>query len=617
MSTPPIQSSDVPGYVELPQDAGEPTSEHATSETSGEAGGESGGHPHGPHHPSQHGDFYHANRMQQQLQGGGTNGTQPHGAAASQSHPQGGGGPHGGNNPRTDGTPRGEGHHRGGDGPRGNEGPRGGDGPRGNEGPRGDGPYGQQRPGHGPDGTQNGHSPRNAYGQPGNNVLPGNPSPGNGRQDGPQMPPWAGVPGMGASSYGHGGAHGGGLGALGSLLGNVLGLLGGTGGAVPGLLRLGDALLPGTPFHPGAGTPNGPAAPPPLVDALRGATQVVTQALPGANGSTATTQASQPSATMQNDAVPRPRTPLPGGAATTTNQGAPTTAHEANTSLRGFATNAQQGTAGAASTHATLPSMVAARNAVAADPAHAPAMAANARMPPAESTPTTNVARMPHGGDGAMPNAQATAAANATRAAPAMQALQAIQPGALTLAFAPQMPAGLDEGTEAANHTALFRGQGADGQEGLRDILGRSYVFSADGKLVTRADERREVDPVQASRTEAIDEHRFANDGELSTHELVWKVVVPAFVGVGTLLGGAAVGAATAAGSTGMAGAFLLVAAASIFGYGAVRAGSALREMADAGQRIHPLENAAARTQWLAAGSQSLGSLASLALLLV
>jgi hypothetical protein len=66
-----------------------------------------------------------------------------------------------------------------------------------------------------------------------------------------------------------------------------------------------------------------------------------------------------------------------------------------------------------------------------------------------------------------------------------------------------------------------------------------------------------------------------------------------------------------------MASAFLLVAAASILGYGAVRAGVALREMADAGQRLHPLENPAARTQWLAAGSQSLGSLASLALLLL
>lgn len=422
---------------------------------------------------------------------------------------------------------------------------------------------------------------------------------------------------MGASSYGHGGAHGGVLGQLGSLLGNVLGLLGGTGSAASALLRHGEGLLPGSPFHPGAGAPNGPVLPPPLVDAVRGATQGVTQALPGANGSGATTQASQPSATMPNDASSRPRAPLQGSATTTANQGAAATAHEANASLRGGVANSQPGAAGAPSTHATPQAAVATRSVSAAELAHAPATAATARTPLAEPASLTNAARMPHGVDGALPNAQAAAATNAARTTPAMQAVQAIQSGTLTLAFAPQMPAAVDDGTEAANHTALFRGQGPDGQEGLRDILGRSYVFSADGRLVTRADERREIDPVQASRTEAIDEQSFANDGELSTHELVWKVVVPAFVGVGTLLGGAAVGAATAAGSTGMAGAFLLVAAASIFGYGAVRAGTALREMADAGQRIHPFENAAARTQWLAAGSQSLGSLASLALLLV
>lgn len=599
MSTPPIQSSDIPGFVELPQDDVEASGEQAMTEASGDADGDAGGPPRGPGHGSDHGDFYHANRMQQQLFGGGAQGAHSHGAGPSHSHGQTGGTPprHGegpqGGGPRHDGTPRGEGH-------------RGSDGPRG-----GDGPPGQQRPGHGPDGTPNGHSQRPGNTQPGNNVLPGNATAGNGRADGPQTPPWAGVPGMGA---GHG--HGGGFGGLGPFVGQALGhLLGGGGNAAAMLLRHGEGLLSGLPFHLGNTVPNAPNLPATVVDTIRTTTQVVTQNVPGTNVPAQVV----PQATLPNDAAStRPRSPLQAGSDAASPQNT-TLPHETGSPLRGTNGHAQQAstttTTQAHALHATAANPV--RTAVAGESVHASAPAATNRSPLTESPLPTAGQRAPHGVDNPAMNTQA-AASNAARTAPAMQAVQAIQAGTtLTLAFAPQMAAGIEEGTEGMNHTALFRGQDADGAEGLRDILGRNYVFSADGKLATRADERREVDPVQASRTDAIDENSFANDGDLSTHELMWKVVVPAFVGVGTLLGGAAVGAATAAGSTGMASAFLLVAAASILGYGAVRAGVALREMADAGQRLHPLENPAARTQWLAAGSQSLGSLASLALLLL
>jgi hypothetical protein len=614
MSTPPIQSSDIPGFVDLPQDVDEAAGGQATTEAAGDADGEPDNHPRGPGHSSEHGDFYHANRMQQQLFGGGANGAQPQGSGASQAQaqaqadatpPRHGEGPHG-DRPRHDGTPRGEGH-RGSDGPRGGEGGYRGDGPRG-----GDSPPGQQRPGNGPDGTPNGHSQRNASTQPGNNVLPGNPATGNGRVDGQQMPPWAGVPGMGAS---HG--HGGGFGQLGSFVGQALGhLLGGTGHAASMLLRPGEGLLPGLPFHAGNTAPNLPHLPATVVDTVRTATQGVTQALPGAN---APAQVAHQPTTLPNEAASaQPRTPLQSGTNSTSTQNT-TAAHEASMPLRGTNAPTQQQaptttiSAQAAQATATSPTRTAT---AAGETMHASPTAASNRSPLAESASPAAGPRTPHGVENPALNTQA-AAQNAARGAPGMQAVQAIQSGTLTLAFAPQIAASIDDGAEALNHTALFRGQGADGAESLRDILGRNYVFSADGKLAMRAEERRAVDPVQASRTEAIDEDRFANDGELSTHELVWKVVVPAFVGVGTLLGGAAVGVATAAGSTGMASAFLLVAAASILGYGAVRAGTALREMADAGQRIHPLENPAARTQWLAAGSQSLGSVISLALLLV
>ena len=620
MSTPPIQSSDAHGFIELPQDAGEGANAQSTSAGPGEDG-DAGGPPRGPEHFSQHGDFYHANRMQQQLFGGGANGTRPHGSipAQAQGHgtengtpPRQGEGPHGGGGPRHDGTPRGEGH-RGGDGPRGGDGGYRGDGPRGDAPRAGDGPHGQQRPGHGPDATPTGHSPRNAHTQPGNHVLPGNPVGGHGRPDAPQMPPWVGAPGMG-SPHGHG--HAGGFGGLGSFVGHALGsLLGGGGHAAALLLRPGEGLLSGLPLHAGHLLPNAANVPPTVIDVVRTTTHVVTQALPGTNAQGPTL----PHVNAPNDPPSlRPHTPLQPGTS-----GAPTPGtaplHDGTLQQRGMGSQIPQASQAAASTPAQATPATAAHSArganVAGEPVHA-TIPAGLRGAANESTLPSAGQRATHGVDAPMVNPQA-AAQNAARGMPGMQAVQAIQTGTLTLAFAPQMTAGIDEGADALSHAALFRGQGADGAEGLRDILGRNYVFSADGKLGPRVDERREVDPVQASRTEAIDENSFANDGELSTHELVWKVVVPAFVGVGTLLGGAAVGAATAAGSTGMASAFLLVSAASILGYGAVRAGSALREIADAGHSIHPFENPAARAQWLAAGTQSVGSLASLVMLLV
>lgn len=253
-----------------------------------------------------------------------------------------------------------------------------------------------------------------------------------------------------------------------------------------------------------------------------------------------------------------------------------------------------------------------------AEPAH-PSAAASVTRGSVTDLPQAAAARQ------GVPTLDTHAATNATNTSNANAAarqggLNAIQPLAnqnnvLTLMLAPHAQIGAEDGS--ITHTALFRGQTADGQEAVRDILGRSYVFSADGKLVTRAQERLGIEAVEASKTDAIDADSAANHGELSTHDILWKVVAPAFVGMGALLGGATAGAGIAAGSTGMGGTFLLFAAASILGYGAVRAISNLREMADEGASIKPLDNPAARTHWVAAGSQSVGSLASLALLLI
>lgn len=210
----------------------------------------------------------------------------------------------------------------------------------------------------------------------------------------------------------------------------------------------------------------------------------------------------------------------------------------------------------------------------------------------------------------------ANSQANATRqnAQVSIQAVTA-QTSLLTLVMSPQVQAGYDEG--GVTHMALFRGQNAEGQESIRDILGRSYVFNAEGKLVTRAEERRSVDAIGTREANEISESSASNHGELSTHDLVWKVVTPALIGVGALLGGTTASAAAAAGSGGIASAFLLTAATAIFGYGALRAGLGLRSMADAGQVLNPFSNPVASKQWIAAGTQSVGSLASLIALIV
>lgn len=209
-------------------------------------------------------------------------------------------------------------------------------------------------------------------------------------------------------------------------------------------------------------------------------------------------------------------------------------------------------------------------------------------------------------------NTQANSARqNAQVAIPAVSA----QTSLLTLVMSPHVQAGNDE--TGVTHMALFRGQNAEGQESIRDILGRSYVFNADGKLITRAEERRTVDVIGTREANEISEHSASNHGELSTHELVWKVVTPALIGVGALLGGTTAGAAAAAGSSGVASAFLLTTATAIFGYGAVRAGLGLRSMADSGQVINPVNNPATIKQWVAAGTQSVGGVASLIALLV
>ncbi len=173
-----------------------------------------------------------------------------------------------------------------------------------------------------------------------------------------------------------------------------------------------------------------------------------------------------------------------------------------------------------------------------------------------------------------------------------------------------------DDGTLYAP-IAGQRGQVSDGQEASLDSLSRGYVLNADGSLRLRMQGIDGVQPLSINELDAIDEQSMANHGELSTHDLIWKVVVPAFVGVGTLLGGASLGVASAAGATGMSGAFLLVAAAGILGYGGLRGAANLRELADTGISIDPRVNSQCRTEWIATGAQSIGSLVSLAFLLI
>ena len=212
---------------------------------------------------------------------------------------------------------------------------------------------------------------------------------------------------------------------------------------------------------------------------------------------------------------------------------------------------------------------------------------------------------------------QATAATSAQRNGTGVSpADQKVQPVSLAQTQATQLQSLTEDGLLQAP-VATQRGEITDGQEVLLDALGRNYVFSADGRLRLRMDDIDGVDPLAIDELDVLNEQSMSSHGELSTHELVWKVVVPAFVGVGTLLSGATLGAASAAGATGMTGAFLLVAAAGIFGYGSLRGAANLRELADSGVSIDPRLNPQCRAQWIATGGQSLGSLASLAMLLI
>ncbi|WP_440222714.1 hypothetical protein ACQQ2N_16775 [Dokdonella sp. MW10] len=337
------------------------------------------------------------------------------------------------------------------------------------------------------------------------------------------------------------------------------------------------------------------------------------QGNPHAANPNAPSQTQNPASNAPPQQHANPNAPTAQAAGSTTHPNAP---RPTTTSQAGSATSANANSMPAPPTQAASPRP--ATPGSVAEPAH-PSAAASVTRGSVTDLPHVAAARQ------GVPTLDTHAATNTTNTSNAHAAarqggLNAVQPLAnpnnvLTLMLAPHAQIGAEDGS--ITHTALFRGQTADGQEAVRDILGRSYVFSADGKLVTRAQERMGIEAIEESRTDAIDADSAANHGELSTHDILWKVVAPAFVGMGALLGGATAGAGIAAGSTGMGGTFLLVAAASILGYGAVRAISNLREMSDEGASIRPLDNPAARTHWVAAGSQSVGSLASLALLLI
>ena len=163
---------------------------------------------------------------------------------------------------------------------------------------------------------------------------------------------------------------------------------------------------------------------------------------------------------------------------------------------------------------------------------------------------------------------------------------------------------------------ALFRADAGDGRESVQDIYGRNYVvYAGDGRNVEKPGNDRTIKAIGTPNIDAIAEQHAANHGELSTHELIWKTVVPALVGVGALFGGASAAGLAVAGSGGAA-PFLFSAASVIFGYGALRASLALRDRAQAGVETSPLASAEARRHWIAAGANSAGLLASLALLI-
>jgi hypothetical protein len=185
----------------------------------------------------------------------------------------------------------------------------------------------------------------------------------------------------------------------------------------------------------------------------------------------------------------------------------------------------------------------------------------------------------------------------------------------LTLIAAPPL-AGEGETVSEVGRMALFRADAGNGRESVQDIYGRNYVvYAGDGRNVDKPGNDRAIRAIGTPNVDALEQSRVSNHGELSTHELIWKTVVPALVGVGALFGGASA-AGLAVASSGSAGPALLAAATAIFGYGALRASLSLRERAQSGEPTNPLQNANARRDWIAAGANSAGVLASLALMI-
>lgn len=415
-----------------------------------------------------------------------------------------------------------------------------------------------------------------------------------------------GMPGSGYSNPGQNGqGNGYGLGqgngyGLGNTLGNLAnGLLGRGGVLAAPLAMLNGATQGGLGNVLAHATPIPLATPAPLANGAVLTSQApagtatpnpTTHATSPANASVHTTMSSGTSANANASANPLPR------AAT-----APATA-------AGPASAMPTGAAANIPTAAPLRG-----SAVVTDPAPTNA-AVNLRavtLDPAHAAQQRGHAGAANEGAHTPPNQQA--AANATR----QTAVQALVPSGsvLTLMVAPHAELAAED-TRTTSASTLFREQGVDGRENVRDILGRSYVYTADGKLITRAQERTGVDSVDRTLANELDEVSMSNHGELSTHDLLFKVVVPAFAGMAALLGGATAGAGIATGASGMGGSFLLLAAAAVLGYGATRAIVNLRELSAAGADLNPLASRAAFTHWAAAGTQSSGSLAAIALLL-
>jgi hypothetical protein len=257
------------------------------------------------------------------------------------------------------------------------------------------------------------------------------------------------------------------------------------------------------------------------------------------------------------------------------------------------------------------------------------------RATPAETPPTART-NAPNASQVATTNTAATTDAPANRADPftattnalamasgataAAQAAGELAAAGRTLATLTMVTAPLGHDIESLSEvgrTTLFRADAGNGRDSVQDLYGRNYVaYGGEGRNVARSDNDRAITAIGTTNIDAIGQDRVSNHGELSTHELVWKTVVPALVGVGALFSGVSAAGLAVAGSGGAATA-LLTASTAIFGFGAFRASMALRDRAATGQSTNPLADAGARRDWIAAGANSLGTLASLALMMM